>query len=253
LSDERVSRRPLGVATLCGVLLMAVAPLLLSACESTQSKSERLAREGKGVSLAGKGLVIKEKSKDVEVVSTDVLQDRNGAAVVVVLRNTSKRTLAQVPVAIDVRGNDGKSLFRNDAPGLEPTLVKAPLIRSGQRLLWVNDQIDVARRPSKVEAEVGAATAGAPHNVPRIELTRPRLESDPVSGVAATGFAANRSKVEQRKLVLFAVARRGDRVVAAGRGQIPRLKPGKRARYQIFFIGNPRRGRVTVAAPPTRL
>ena len=89
--------------------------------------------------------------------------------------------------------------------------------------------------------------------MPRITLSRPRLEQDPVSGVSAVGFAANRSRVEQRKLVIFAVARKGGRVVAAGRAQVNRLKPGKRARYTIFFIGNPRGARISVAAPPTRL
>ena len=59
---------------------------------------------------------------------------------------------------------------------------------------------------------------------PRVTVTPPRLEQDPVSGVAAVGFAANRSKIDQRKLVIFAVARKGSRVVAAGRAQINRLQ-----------------------------
>ena len=63
--------------------------------------------------------------------------------------------------------------------------------------------------------------------------------------MAAVGFAANRSKVEQRKLVIFAVARKGGRVVAAGRAQINRVKPRKRTRYTIFFIGNPRGARIS--------
>lgn len=253
MRHEQRGRKTRAVATLSGVLLVSMLPILLSACESTQSKSERLGREGKGVSLGGKGLVVTRKSRDVRVLDADVLRDENGAAVVVDLRNTSKRALAQVPVSIDVRDGAGKSLFKNDAPGLEPTLVKAPMIGSGQRLLWVNDQVDVAQRPRDVEAAVGEATAGSPKRVPRIDLTRPRLENDPASGVAAVGFAANRSRIEQRKLVVFAVARRGGRVVAAGRGQINRLKPGKRARYQVFFIGDPTGARLTLAAPPTRL
>jgi hypothetical protein len=71
--------------------------------------------------------------------------------------------------------------------------------------------------------------------------------------VAATGFAANRSKVDQRKLVITAVARRAGRIVAAGRAQIPRLKPGKRARFQIFFIGDPRGAHLDLEAPPSTL
>ena len=61
----------------------------------------------------------------------------------------------------------------------------------------------------------------------------------------------NRSDVEQRRLVVACVARRGGRVVAAGRAIVNRLAPGKSASYHVFFIGDPRGARMTVVAPPT--
>ena len=57
----------------------------------------------------------------------------------------------------------------------------------------------------------------------------------------------------QRKLVIYGVARKGGSVVAAGRAQIKRLKPGKRARYKIFFIGNPRGARARGRGAPHRV
>jgi hypothetical protein len=197
--------------------------------------------------------VVSRQSKDVKVLSTDAVQDENGTAAVVRVRNTSKSALAQVPVTVDVRGaRASRSLFRNDDAGLEPSLVRVPLLRPGEEFEWVNDQIAVAEKPGSVKAKVGEAKSVA-SDIPRVTVTRPRLEQDPVSGVAAVGFAANRSKVEQRKLVIFAVARKGGRVVAAGRAQINRVKPRKRARYTIFFIGNPRGARISLEAPPTTL
>jgi hypothetical protein len=74
-----------------------------------------------------------------------------------------------------------------------------------------------------------------------------------VSGVSAIGKVTNESSLEQRKLVLYAVAIKQGRPVAAGRAQVNRLKPGKRANYQIFFIGNPSGGHIRITAPPTRL
>ena len=82
-------------------------------------------------------------------------------------------------------------------------------------------------------------------------LTPPKFETDPTSGTLAVGKAHNASQIDQRNLTIFAVARRGGRVVAAGRGAIERLKAGDTATYQIFFIGNPKGARVTLAAPPT--
>jgi hypothetical protein len=84
-------------------------------------------------------------------------------------------------------------------------------------------------------------------------VSDPSISVDPVSGVEATGTVENVSRVEQRALILYAVARKGKRVVAAGRGEVARLKVGRKASYHIFFIGNPRGGHVTVTAPPTVL
>lgn len=234
------------------VPVLATLTLVLPACESTQDTSARLERQGGGA-LREKGVVVTRQNRDVKVISTSAVQDENGTAVVVRLRNTGRRALAQVPITIEVRGAGRKTLFRNDDPGLEPTLVRVPLLPPGHEVTWVNDQVTAAARPRDVKANVGYAPAVRAGSLPRITVTPARLDQDPVSGVAATGFAANRSRIEQRKLVIFAVARMGSRVVAAGRAQIPRLKPGKRARYSVFFIGDPRGAKVSVAAPPTRL
>ena len=54
------------------------------------------------------------------------------------------------------------------------------------------------------------------------------------------------------RLLLYAVAREGDRVVAAGRGAIEQLKAEpKPLPYNIYFIGDPRGADVTVTAFPT--
>lgn len=226
--------------------------LLVSACDSTQDKADRLSKDG-GEAFTQEGLQVTRRNPDVEVVSTAVLQDANGGAAVVTMRNRSKRGMVRVPVAIDVRGTGRESVFRNDAPGLEPSLVEAPLVPPGGEFTWVNDQVVAAERPRAVKARIGPARGAAPARPPRIVVSRPRLESDSVSGVAAVGKVMNRSKVEQRKLVIYAVARRGGRVVAAGRGQIMRVKAGRRAGYRIFFIGNPKGARLSLEAPPTVL
>lgn len=234
------------------VPLMIGVTVVTTGCESTQDKSARLAKNG-GNLTTEKGLVVQHRSSDVKVLSTRVIQDSNGAAAVVAMRNVSKRPLAQVPVSIDVRGAGGKSLFRNDQPGLESALTHAPLLTPDRSFFWVNDQIDASSPARAVKAKVGEAKSVSDRAIPKVVLSRPKLEIDPVSGAAAVGFATNRSKVEQRDLVIFAVATKGRRIVAAGRGQVKRAKPGKRSRYQIFFIGNPRGASIEISAPPTVL
>jgi hypothetical protein len=233
------------------VALLAVGGL--TACQSTQDRSAELAKKAKHLS-AGQKLVITKANPDVKVANTTVLKDANGAAVAIELRNTSAHEQAQVPIAIDVKGAHGNSLFRNDAPGLEPSLVTAPLIPSHGDFVWVNDQVVTTDQPKAVDAKVGLARlASPPRQLPRIEVDAATLKNDPVSGIEATGGVTNRSKVVQRKLVLFAVARRGGTVVAAGRGQIRKLLPGRRMSYHIFFIGNPKGAKIDVTAPPSVL
>jgi hypothetical protein len=107
-------------------------------------------------------------------------------------------------------------------------------------------------RGRSVRARVGVGRGRAPARLPRIRITPPRLEVDPTSGTLAVGRLVNRSRVLQRNIVVHAVARRRGRIVAAGRAAVERLKPGASAAYQVFFIGDPRGARITLAAPPTR-
>jgi hypothetical protein len=234
------------------VAACAIACLALSACESTQDKSARLSKGGASV-FQEKGLKVTRQNGDVKVGATSVISDENGTAAVVELENRSKRTLANVPLAIDVTDASGKSVFKNDAPGLEPSLTSVAVLRPGERFMWVDDQVQPTGKPKKVNADVGVEKGVAPAELPPIEVTEPRLEEDPTSGVNAAGFVTNKSKLEQLKFTLFAVALKGGRVVAAGRGAVQRLKPGKRTRFHIYFIGDPRGAKLTVAAPPTVL
>ena len=226
---------------------LAGAAALLAGCQSTQSKSAELAAQSGGASKE-QGLQIDRKSRDVEVTGTTLVSVANGAAVVVGLKNKSKKTLVNVPIAIDVR-KGGKTVFANDAPGLEPSLVGVAALKPGESLTWVNDQV-FAPGP-KVAVKVGATDERAPAKLPEIDVGAPRVGGDPTSGFAIEGKVTNRSDLLQRKLVLYAVARKDGRVVAAGRGQVERLKPHAAAGYQIFFIGNPEGARVELAAPPT--
>ncbi len=84
-------------------------------------------------------------------------------------------------------------------------------------------------------------------------MEEPTLHDNPI-GVEVEGKVTNKSQLDQKKLVLFAVARSGGKMVAAGRGQIKALKVEARpGTYNIFFIGDPRGADVTVKAPPTVL
>lgn len=232
-------------------LALAGVALVATGCESTQDKSAKIAAE-LGPVKQEKGLKITEQSKDVEVVSSTLLTDQNGSAVVVRLRNRSNEDLVGVPIAIDVLDGKGKSVYRNDIPGIEPALAAVPFIPARGETEWVHDQVLAAGKPVKVEVKVGEGGEPFEGEQPRISVSDPKLEGDPYSGVLAGGNVENQSGEDLERLLLYAVATKGGEIVAAGRGAIEpfKAKP-KPFPYNIYFIGDPGGADVTVSQFPS--
>jgi hypothetical protein len=233
--------------------LAVLAGSLLTACESTQDKARKLQEQGEAIAATQKPLTIDQPSKDVKVVATTLLHDENGDAIVVEVQNASKETLVNVPILVDLRDAKGNSIFKNDTFGIEPSLNHIPLLKSGETFDWVNDQLSPNGIPKSAKVTVGATTEQAPAKLPELEVSPPRMHNNPL-GVEVEGKVTNQSQLDQKKLVLFAVARSRGKIVAAGRGQIKNLKVGARpGTYNIFFIGDPTGAEVTVKAPPSVL
>ncbi|HEY5943082.1 MAG TPA: hypothetical protein VIT89_09505 [Solirubrobacterales bacterium] len=230
---------------------LAVIALVTSGCQSTQSKSAEIGSE-LGPVKQEKGLKISQKSKDVKVVSTALLSDEAGSAVVVVVRNQSNRDLANVPIAIDVLDASGKSVYGNDLPGLEPALTSIPYVAAGEEATWVHDQVLASGKPKSVKVIVGEGGTPFSGGIPEFTISEPKLDGDPYSGVVAGGNVENKSGGKVDRLLIYAVARQGDEVLAAGRGAIERIKSEpKPLPYNVYFIGDPGGGDVEVTAFPT--
>jgi hypothetical protein len=239
-------RSPLPLA-----IALAGVALIVTGCESTQDKSAKIAAE-LGPIEKEKGLTIAKRSKDVEVVSTKLLSDANGSAVVVRLRNGSNEDLVGVPIAIEVLDAAGKSVYTNRIPGIEPALAAVPFIAAGDEVEWVHDQVLAAGVPARVEVKVGEGGQPFEGEQPRIAVTEPKLEGDPYSGILAGGDVEYRSGEDLDRLLLYAVASKNGEVVAAGRGAIEPLKPKpKPFAYNIYFIGDPRGAEIEIAQFPS--
>lgn len=237
--------RPLAAAI--GLLVIGAA----TGCESSQDKSARLAAQS-GPLTKQQGVTVTQTNPDVRVLGTAVITDENGSAVVVRLRNTSARAQVDVPVAVDVTDAAGKTVFTNATPGLQRTLTHAGLLPPRREAVWVNDQVFATERPRKARAKVGPpAGRAAPTAAATLRVSGVRLIEDPASGLAAAGFVANTGTSDQRRVLLTGVARRGERIVAAGRGVVPRVRAGKRTRFRIFFIGDPKGADLSVTAEPS--
>lgn len=229
-------------------LTLLVPAFLAAGCESTQDVSARLASQS-GALAEEKGLTVSGPSNpDVEVVGATVLGDVEGGAVVVELE--SRRDLRDVPIAIEVQDARGASVYRNDVPGLAEGLVGISALDRATPAFWVHDQVVAERPPRRATARIGRAQP-AEGSTPDIEVTAPRLEEDPTSGLTAIGTVTNASQTAQRDLVVHVAARRDGEIVAAGRAVVDRLLPGRRRGYTVFFVGDPVGAELDVFAPPT--
>jgi hypothetical protein len=232
----------------CALLLA----LLAAGCESTQSKSARLKANSKGALDEGTGVVVKKENPDVRILATSTLKDKNGEAVVVRMRNVGRKPLANLPISVRLADRSGKAVYTNTTPGLEAALAHVAFLHPGQELFWVNDQVVSNGRPAQAKTLVGQSKP-VTGRIPKVAVTGVHLLDDPVSGISAIGKVSNASELLQRRLPVFCVARHGDAIVAAGRAILEKIKPSKKASFQVFFIGNPRGARISCTPLPSTL
>ena len=242
-----------------GLLVLAAVPLVLGGClgvETTPEKSAKKAKTAVNSIAHQKGLAIGKRNAAIRVQDTAIVQDANGVAAVVRVKNTGSTQVA-LPLAITVSDAKGKKLYANDTPGLDASLTSLPVLGAGQEADWVNNQILVAGKASEVAAQVGVGK-GKPSggSLPKIVLSNIQAGHDE-DGDYAKGIVANESVIAQKRLVISCVARDGDKVLAAGRAIVDRLAPAAESKkpttFTVFFIGDPRQAQLACTAPPTVL
>ena len=233
-------------------LALALAAVALTGCETTAEKRAQQKREAKHVTLTEKGLTIAHQSAVVKVLGATVLHGSEGAAVVVTLRNDSSHALREVPIAITVSDSRGHRLSENNAPGLEGALVSLASLAAHSTAVWVDDQVPTAGQPATVTTQVGQSPQ-LHESPPNLAISSARLSESPANGAVVTASVSNRSAIAQRKLVVFAVARRDGRIVAAGRAVVPELGAGVAKPVELFLVGDASGAQLQLSAPATTL
>lgn len=232
-------------------IVLAAAALGTAGCQSTREKSAELSRSAT-TSLEETGLRVTSANRSASVREATAVSDESGTAIVVSIRNDGAAQLS-VPLLVDVRAQDGTPVYRNDGAGLAPSLTSVPALPARAGLVWVNDQVAPVSDPVEVETTLGEPRADRVKGAIRmLPIEGARITGDGTSGIEATGVVRNRTSVEQRDVVVYAITRRADEVTAAGRAVIPRLLPGRSAVFHAFLIGDPDGADLTVQAPATR-
>jgi hypothetical protein len=231
-------------------LLLGLLALLCSGCETTAEKSAKLEREAKRHTLATEqGLTIAHTSTVVKVLETAFVHGREGSAAVVTLRNSSARAMRDVPISLSLKDAHGTTVYSNGTPGLAKTLTSVALLPAHTKLVWIDDQVQAASA-ARVTARIGESSPVG-GSTPRPAVIETHLASESAGTSTLEGTVRNPSSTAQPELVIEAVARRGGRVVAAGRAVLASLEAGASTPFQVFFVGSTAGAKLEVSAPAT--
>lgn len=244
---------PTLVALVAPALVALALAVTLSGCESTQERSAKLEARAKREKVrhpatGQQGLSIAHRSTKAKVLEAVVLHSSEGAAVAVTVQNTSGQSLASVPIAIDVKSASNRTLYQNDAAGLEASLTEIASLPAHEAVTWVDDQIPASGQPVSVRATIGEASVS---NKPAPPLQTSGVHLAEASTSEVAGAVHNGSTTGQQHLVVYVTARRSGRIVAAGRAVIAEAPAGAKTPFQVFLIGNPAGAQLQASAPAT--
>jgi hypothetical protein len=236
-----------------GAALAAAAGLLIFAagCETTQQESAKIGRHLGHQSAVAGTTRLGAVNHDVRVDREVLLSAGGQSAVAVELTNTSATAQVAFPILIDVLDAKGRSLYRNDTAGLEPSLQTLALLPAHATAWWVDNEV-LASAPKSVSAQVGASTATAPADIPRIS-TSGASASASFPGPHVTVTVSNRSTVAQSQLAVYTVISNGSAVVGVGRGVVPALAAGASTQVVVSVVGSIAGHTIALTASPSQL
>lgn len=226
--------------------LLAVLPL--SGCITSQDRNGWAKLRADRVLAGRKPSLVTVPTSDVTVGPVRTVRSKREVAFVVALRNTSSRTLTDLPITVGVRRGDART-YLNRRSDEDYFLNHVASVAPGAELTWVfsTDRVKAAR--GKPFALVGAPAQpplSEARALPRIEVQRTG-ERDGAVAVRAL----NHTKIPQYGLQLYAVAQRDGKTVAAGRTTVDALNGDGDTDATIPLIGSTRGATVAVVAVPT--
>jgi hypothetical protein len=227
-----------------------LAVLALSACETTQQESARIARQ-LGHQRANPGTTQIGAANDAVRVVRTALVPGSPAAAAIELTNTSASAESAIPVAIAAHDAHGAVVYRNDTRGIETSIQQLALLPAHATAWWVDNEVLAAgSAAASVDARVGAGSGAAPRGRPAISV-RGVSASDSFPGPHVDLTVHNGGWAAQSQLAVYAVALRGGRVVGAGRALVASLAAGASAPVLIPMAGAVTGATISVTAAGT--
>jgi hypothetical protein len=227
--------------------LLAVLPL--SGCITTRDRNGWAELRAKRVLAGREPSLVTVPNPDVVVSSVRAVRSKGAVAFVVALRNTSSRTLTDLPITVGVRRPGGATTYLNRRSDRDYFLNHVASVAPGAELSWVFS----TERKADARGEP-FALVGSPAQPPLSEaraLPRVEVEQTGQEGGAVAVRTRSHTKITQFGLQLYAVASRDGQTVAAGRTTVDTLYADDNADATIPLIGQPEGATLAIVAVPT--
>jgi hypothetical protein len=239
------------VRSVSQLTIVGVGLTLLAGCTTTQQKAARLQLNNARIRLNETRLRLAGQSSEVRVTSVNLLttRSRSEAAVVVTVRNQAPKPVSDLPLLVGLNLPGGHRTDLNAASGMSYFRNHLPAIPAHGGLTWVltlHRRIPAGAKPFAVVGTASPTTATAIGALPAL-----RVASVKTNGSDASFTVLNSSSVSQYQLPVYALARRGQRLVAAGQTAIGELDGGDSAQLRLAFVGDPTGASLSFEAPPT--
>jgi hypothetical protein len=238
--------------TACVTALLA-ASWSASGCAvtTTQEKDARLAIKAERTLFNPKHIELGKAPEGVEVIGTSILRSKGGTAIAVDLRNGSSHPVNDLPLAVGVRGDHAKE-FLNLERGTSYFESHVASLAAGAETTWVfSSKKDVPE--GEPFAEIGEQTDPPPtvaDSLPSLHVTQ-TVENSSKDGSRVEIEVVNDSDIPQYEMQIYAWAKDGDHLRAAGTAKLAELDGGGSATVRLSLDGDPGETPVEFSAPPT--
>jgi len=229
-------------------LIAAAVFALLTACESTFDKAERVRAKAGKIGKVTAATITQLPGVKAEVDGIIVSSDKTVALVVVHVTATKPDlALLWAPIKINLKDATGKVIATNNVAGTDPLLIHLSSLPKGGEAYYVNDQISLASG-TPVSADVVVGGEPAKVDVPKpLKTTKGKIVKSQL-GDTWTVTVTNNTDVAQETVLVEGVVREGGKVVGGGTAVAHGLAPGKSTDVTGFIVGSSK-GQLTITAP----
>lgn len=223
---------------------------VLAGCTTTQQEAARLRLNSARIRATQLPTRVSGSDGQIRVGGVSLIRQARSLALVVTIQNEGRNAVSDLPVIAGYRVGHGRPVYLNTAAGLDYFQNHLPAVAAHSSLRWVltsSRRLPRAARPFVRVGRTAAVSADPPADLPRIRVQQ-------VSGSPSGRLSlkvVNTSGVPQLQLPVYAVAQRGDRLVAAGETTIEELGAGATAPITLTMIGGGGSRQLAVAAAPT--